>query len=282
MALTEPHLEPSPIEAMVDATRRLGIDRLLGATAIDFFADVAEKLSADNRDDFEAGGFVVQSWPQEELYCPSVATRDRSNRNIFNVHFIPSVFDDKRKPEQIEEPAAKQKANVILQGMYGALAYVTAVEAGLEPKPTALAGITNPTMARFAKRIGFMSVEEYIHNDKIESPIKALIGVDSKSLRTFYKEFDLDNLGQADQETEEALAERFEHISHILKAIYEQGNHAVANAILPLVILAFGEEDVSIFCDYETFKLKTLTFAHKFHHLLTSRAIQEIDLEPAA
>jgi hypothetical protein len=281
--LNKPNLEPSPTEAMVEATRRLSIDGLLGAAAIDLFADVAEELAADNRGNFDVGGFLVDSWPQEELYCPIVAARDRSNRNLVGVHFTPTVFEGKKKVEQISKPVTGQKSNLMLQGMYGALAYITAVEAGLEPKPAALVGTTNPTMAKFAERFGFMSTESYVHNNDIKSPITTQVGVSSESLQTVYKEFlGFDNQSESDNDSEEAVTKRSEYTSHVLKALYEQGHHATADSILALVVLILDEEAVNVFCDYETFKDKTLAFAHQFHKLLTRRAIQEIKLDQAA
>jgi hypothetical protein len=196
------------------------------------------------------------------------------------IHFTPYYpvgvdEDGDLVAEMVGEPNVDFKNVTMMAGMLGASEYITLVDAGLLPKPDNIVGVTNKSMAGFARRAGLKSVTSLVDEVAIErvidtddqSYVSGEMSFD-ESVRKFRKgSIPKDQLDQAIMHTIEVAA----HAKSSGSKNLQQAAISIANE---LIGCAYGDEIV--WASYETFRDGLHGFIDKFGNTIMKFADKEL------
>lgn len=265
-------LESAELESLFTATQNLGVSKFICNRAKQSFVESIE--DADTRpgaERYQSLGFTAIRSVQPSLFAiPSIADDiEPRGRTIYDVHFTPYVREGKdRQLHWIVEPYEEQKNVIMTQGLYGTLGFISAVESGLLTRPTALIGDTNPVMARFARRVGFKSIGDFVASAEPEpTPY-------TKEETMDYLEHLLDKINRKHTDTS-----AYEKLLRAARSLHAKGEVDKAHGFLGVAsrLVELPVKDQYIFTDFETFRERILGITKKFARRVAKLGLRELE-----
>lgn len=274
------------------AARELDVEDILMTLEVPYCESPVEVFGSHERSWTERNGdafayhaygvLAVQDRIRLKYFPAPIAGIDRDTRIVHEIHFAPTVkaaADDGQEQLVVtDEPVPGQRTVVMAQLLAGTLGYVVGVEAAIIPRPDVVNSATNPTMARLAERLGFVTINTYIASELY--PV-------SETFRSLTVDEQQDLL----QKCESPL----EWWYSLAKLQYQAGNAegaiAIVEAVNELIEAGLPENEADflvpfgsryIFAAYETFRSRAISFAQETYPLISKRLARVGDVNMPA